>query len=338
MDDKSVVELLRNKNEEADFDSMLKSSLGGYTKKSVVEYITNLKREQQKAVSTFNKTYQSLNDEKEKLSDQISALNEKLRKSDAEYRSLSEAIDAQNGDDDERNLTHKLMVASAQMNVLKQEKDDVEATVKSKDVELRRLTAIIDEKDKEIEIAGKNLQVTNESLAAAKIEAAETRAQISELANTLDGLRKENNFLENIVSEGAIAKLNEKIENLLSDITKQSELILNKDREIASLNEAVASLSAESAALMSANAQLRQVNEEITVQNSKLAAANTEILNQLKSAYADKADLFSRMSDLAVDKALLSRKLDSAKARLEIYGYEETVSELAAAEKGSDIK
>lgn len=338
MDDKSVVELLRNKNEEADFDSMLKSSLGGYTKKSVVEYITNLKREQQKAVSTFNKTYQSLNDEKEKLSDQISALNEKLRKSDAEYRSLSEAIDAQNGDDDERNLTHKLMVASAQMNVLKQEKDDVEATVKSKDVELRRLTAIIDEKDKEIEIAGKNLQVTNESLAAAKIEAAETRAQISELANTLDGLRKENNFLENIVSEGAIAKLNEKIENLLSDITKQSELILNKDREIASLNEAVASLSAESAALMSANAQLRQVNEEITVQNSKLAAANTEILNQLKSAYADKADLFSRMSDLAVDKALLSRKLDSAKARLEIYGYEETISELAAAEKGSDIK
>lgn len=338
MEDKSVVELLRNKNEEADFDSMLKTTLGGYNKKSVVEYITNLKKEQQKAVNTFNKTYQSLIDEKEKLTDQISALNEKLRKSDAEYRSLTEAIDASHDDEDEKNLTHKLMTLSAQINVLKQEKNDVEASVKDKDIEVRKLSAVIKEKDKEIEVAGKNLQVTNESLAAAKIEAAEARAQISELANSLDGIRKENKFLENIVSEGAIAKLNEKIENLLSDITKQSELIVNKDREIKSLNEAVATLTSESAALMSANAQLRQVNEEIIIQNEKLSAANNEILNQLKSAYSEKAELFSQMSDLAVEKALLSRKLDAANARLEILGYEEKVSELAVAEKGSDKK
>ena len=50
----NLVEMLREKTEEADLNSILKSTLGGYSRKSVQEYITILRQQQSDMKLSFS--------------------------------------------------------------------------------------------------------------------------------------------------------------------------------------------------------------------------------------------------------------------------------------------
>ena len=52
----NLVKSLREKTEEADLDTILKTTLGGYTRKSVREYISILRRQQYDSSSPFPKS------------------------------------------------------------------------------------------------------------------------------------------------------------------------------------------------------------------------------------------------------------------------------------------
>ena len=43
-EEKNIVEMIRDKSEEADLNQLLKSSFGGYTKKSVQEYLSRVRK------------------------------------------------------------------------------------------------------------------------------------------------------------------------------------------------------------------------------------------------------------------------------------------------------
>ena len=316
MDDKqSVVGLIRGRTEEEDLDKILKSNMGGYTKKSVADYVNGIKKEQQKATVTFNKNMQSVLDEKEKLAAKIDSLNEKLTKKEAEYCSLSDVVNSFGGEAAD-NLSQSVTELIAKNSVLEQDKTDLSAKLMSEEVEQKRLKAALDDKTSQLETANKSIQVHKAGQAETQKEVDAARKEIATLTNTMDKLRKENDFLNEMVSEGRIAKLNEEIENLKRDVQKVSVILSKKERENESLNNFVSSMTEESATVSRANDKLRQVNDDTMLQNEKLLEANKLLVEQLKGAYSELVEAYAQKSDIAVEKAMLMRKLDSANVKL----------------------
>ena len=63
----NLVKTLREKTEEADLDTVLKTSFGGYTRKSVREYIAVLRQQQRDMQQSFLEELQLYQDERERL-------------------------------------------------------------------------------------------------------------------------------------------------------------------------------------------------------------------------------------------------------------------------------
>lgn len=67
----NLVKTLREKTEEADLDTILKTTLGGYSRKSVREYISILRRQQHDLQKSFAEEKQAYQAERERLSTQL---------------------------------------------------------------------------------------------------------------------------------------------------------------------------------------------------------------------------------------------------------------------------
>lgn len=67
----NLVKSLREKTEEADLDTILKTTLGGYSRKSVREYISMMRRQQYDLQSSFAEEKQMYQAERERLADEL---------------------------------------------------------------------------------------------------------------------------------------------------------------------------------------------------------------------------------------------------------------------------
>ena len=124
-DEINIVEMLRTKTEEADMNSYLKSSFGGYTKKSVLDYLAILRKQQQTMVENFNRDLQTILEEKESIKKSNSALQTKLNKIESEYKNLSDAMLSSRLDDQaisEQDIPALLGMAAALEEELKKSK------------------------------------------------------------------------------------------------------------------------------------------------------------------------------------------------------------------------
>lgn len=71
----NLVKSLREKTEEADLDTILKTTLGGYTRKSVREYISLLRRQQYDMQQSFSQELQLSQTERERLACELEEAN-----------------------------------------------------------------------------------------------------------------------------------------------------------------------------------------------------------------------------------------------------------------------
>lgn len=71
----NLVKTLREKTEEADLDTILKTTLGGYTRKSVREYVSMLRRQQYDMQQSFSEELQLSQTERERLAWELNEAN-----------------------------------------------------------------------------------------------------------------------------------------------------------------------------------------------------------------------------------------------------------------------
>lgn len=71
----NLVKTLREKTEEADLDTILKTTLGGYSRKSVREYISMLRRQQYDMQQSFSEELQLTQTERERLAFELDEAN-----------------------------------------------------------------------------------------------------------------------------------------------------------------------------------------------------------------------------------------------------------------------
>ncbi|MEL7655750.1 MAG: hypothetical protein AAGU75_07565, partial [Bacillota bacterium] len=227
-----LIEQLRGMTEEIDFNHFLKKTFGGYTKKSVLDYLSMLRKQQQSTSETFYKNLQLLFHEKENLQNTIKKLQARLQKVESEYRNLTEAM--QNYHPENKELTLSNMISLQNMVNTKEEEikriQHEKGLLESRQEQLEKTNL---ELIKKVELASNENSAQKEMLKTLKQELKKQYDISSDLSNQLEIERDENKFLKGKASETQVFQLAQKINDLTEQLALQSELIAIKNEEMA---------------------------------------------------------------------------------------------------------
>ena len=311
----SIVEALRSKIEESEIKQYLKSTLGGYTKQSVMDYVNMLRKNQQSIAETFFHNQQALFDEKENLKKANTALKTRLNQVEDEYKALADSVHIYKLDDEE--ITAE-SVAALRINIveLEDELNRGESEKNSLEKQIEHLNIEINDLKLKLEQSAQEKRSLKEILRAELEKFNNQKALISLLACTIEDKDEEIKFLNALISEGQIASLKEKISELIEQLETQAEMIQNYNCENELKSQIIETLNQENAVLKHRISDLQKSFEEINNQNSKYIAANTALTDQLESEYKKTINLIKERSAVTIDKLSVARKLDEANTKI----------------------
>lgn len=314
-EEKNIVEMIRDKSEEADLNQILKSSFGGFTKKSVQEYLSRIRKQQHTTKETFQKNLQTLFEEKESLRKSNESLIARNNKLSAEYDNLSEALkdikmeESQYTAKDVLNLKSTIVSLEEKAKVIFGEKKSLEKKFQQLSYTIEDLTA--------------NLQRSKEETAAQKemlkVERQETKVQrnmVAELSRQLEEEKMEVKYLKSTMTEGKFANLNSKINELHEQLNAQTDIIekLNssnktKDKTVDILNDEIAGLKQRMSSLI-------QSLQSSNLQNDKLLVANDLLKTQMEEEYKKSIKLINEKANIAVEKIAVQNNLSAIESKL----------------------
>ncbi len=313
--DISIVEALRAKTEQEDIRQYLKSTWGGYTKASVLEYLNSLRKQQQMTAETFSHNQQVLFMEKENLKRSNDALKLKFERLETEYRNLSESLRSHGmnvtGENPEDTVDLKCSITALEEELGKSSQD------KSKlEKQLEQQKSVIEDYALKLRQAAQETLSVQTMLKAEMLESKKQRGAVLRLTNDLEEKDSEIELLKAMVSEGQLASLREKIANLTQQLKAQSEYLSGCNEEKKARTKEIEELGGECETLKLTVANLSNNLEELNLRNDKLLLANRSLSYQLEREYERSLELIQEKSSITAEKLLAARKLDEAGSKL----------------------
>lgn len=311
----NIVNLLREKTEEVDFDSILKTSMGRYTKKSVFEYLAQVKQQEQNMKEHYNQEIRQLLDAKEKLQVENEVLKNRTLKAETDYQSIFEQLSEKDNGEWSAGGMVKLKQEYA---LLSKNKDKWIEKIKDDEKVIERYKILIDQEKKETQKAQLDVKTNRVLLSDLRKQNEEQRKTISRQTCEITRLQNEVKYLRKIVSDGNVAELNAKIDELLTSAELLQNEILLRDREIESKEKRIASLTLQEKTNYENLEKLRESVKQTQENNEKLEGENENISKQLEEYMAKCIELYRLNSSLKVGSAILQRKLDAEKLKKQI--------------------
>lgn len=314
-DNINVVEMLREKTEEQDLDSVLTSTFGGYTKKSVQDYLLLVKKQQQQSQETFSKNLQTLFEEKESLRRNNETLVARLNKLSAEYDNMSESLknikidDSEYTEQDVIPLKNRILSLEEQIKVTERENYSLER-------KKERLNNDINELTLKLEQSIKEAQAQKEMLKAEKNESKKQRDTVADISRMLEEEKNEVKYLKGIMTEGNFAELNLKISELSVQLSYQTEILEKLNADIKFKDSAIDSLNDEVALLKQKLSSTTKLLQDTNTQNDKLLVSNEALKYQLQEEYKKSIELINEKSNFAIDRLIAEKNLNEAEAKL----------------------
>ena len=327
----SIVEALRSKTEESDIKQYLKSTLGGYTKSSVLEYLNLLRKQQQSMAETFSRNQQVLYDEKENLKKANEALKTRLVQIEAEYQELSQSLRLHELGNEEISardvvaLKNKISALEDELNKSEIEKSRLEKQIEHQQTTLDDFSLKLNQSDQE------KLSI-REILKAEMMKSKNLNTVISRLSGTIEEKDEEIKFLNALVCEGQLAKLTEKVNELTAQLSSQAEMLETYNRENVLKAQTIETLSQEKDDISARNTELTKNVDEMKEQSGKHLAANQALTEQLENEYKKSIALIKEKSSITMDKLSAAGRLDEANSKimmLELQLKKQTASENA---------
>lgn len=314
-EEKNIVEMIRDKSEEADLNQLLKSSFGGYSKKSVQEYLSRVRKQQQSTKETFQKNLQTLFEEKESLRKSNESLIARNNKLSAEYDNLSESLksikleESQYSAKDVLNLKSNIVSLEEEAKVLQGEK-------MSLDKKIQQLTHTIDDLNLNLQRSKEETVAQKEMLKVERQETKKQRDMVADFSRQLEEEKMEVKYLKSTMTEGKFADLNSKVNELHEQLTNQTEVIekLNssnktKDKTIDILNDEIAGLKQRLSSMI-------QTLQSSNLHNDKLLVTNDLLKTQLEEEYKKSINLINEKANIAVEKIAVQNNLSAAESKL----------------------
>ncbi len=311
----NIVEELRLKTEQSDMSQFLKSFFGGYSKASVHEYLSVLRKQQQAMSETFSKNQQLLFDEKEKLRKENESLKRSLDVAVTEYDNLKRSFKLIELEDGEGKASD-LPAFKKRISVYEEELEKLGIENNLLSNRLAQKSKAYEELSEKIAAFDEEKRAVTEMLRAEMLELKNQRFLVSKLNAAIEERDTEIEALSALMSEGEIAKRNETIARLNELLKEQNELLEKYTEEKEANSRTIYALGDENEALRNHIARLTEAMEELTRQNDKLSYTAKLLTEQLEAEYRETLSLIKEKSALAVEKTAVSRKLEETNSRM----------------------
>jgi chromosome segregation ATPase len=312
------VQLLRSKTEENDLKQVLKTSMGGYTKQSVSDYLAILRKNQQSMAETFYENQQLLYLEKEKLRIDNERLLANLNELDAKYLDLSSQVCAppeMSNKEAEEEL--------ARLN-------DTIASLNRTIIALQETVSTLTAQNNQLREEMQGMTPTSPELGHG--QDGELRAQIESLEMELqEGVA----FLETLTAENEELKV--KLELAEQEAETRKSLLMSNDNEAEQIRGRISELSAqlENQSQTLSNERILWETEKATFENEKrkleeqlVLAKQTRANGAMAQRSTQDLDLLMKVNELTEQLALQTDLVASENTERTIR--EETIRSLTA--------
>lgn len=313
--DASIVEALRTKVGETDIKQYLKSTLGGYTKSSVLDYLNLLRKQQLSTQGTFVRNQQLLFDEKENLRKANDALKAKLTRAENNYSELSDSIKVHEIGNSELTAAD----ISALKSKISELEDELNKSVSDKKLlekQLEHRKSSCDDLAQKLESSEREKLSLKELIKAEVQKEKELGSVISKLSGTVAERDEEIGFLSSLVSEGRVAELTSKVRELMEQLAMQGEMLFTFNSENSLKQQTIEALEGENETLKARVAELSRNSEELSRQSIKHLAACKALTEQLESEYKRSISLIKERSALTMARLEAVKKLDETDSKL----------------------
>ncbi|MDD3874709.1 MAG: hypothetical protein PHE01_11125 [Methanosarcina sp.] len=308
---------LREKAEETDINQFLKITFGGYTKKSVLQYLTHLRKQQQATADTFERNLQLLFEEKENLIKSKEMLQARLLKTDAEYQNLKEALQANQMQGKDYKLSDILSLKD-RISALEEEGKQHLNEKKS----LMRKLDHLNNTNEELQIKLEQIEVEKtaqmELFNAQKLETGKQRDLVYELTSQLETEKDEINYLTQLLSEREYNQSAEKVKELTNQLAIQSEIIAKQSEELSSKEEIIARFNDEMEVLNKRVYTLTRAVEYCNQQNDKLSQTNRVFMARLEEEYKKQIELIREKAEHNLERIVALKKLNEADSKISL--------------------
>gem|GEM_PF-2413225 len=300
-----------------DVDKKLKASVGGYTKKSVIQYLETIKKQHHSTENSLKLSVQTLFDEKEKLTEYCEKLKGKIDKHKNDNKVLADKVASQMVENMDSKIedfsSYKSIIKALQHDVKELENKLFKSTMENKSLEDKLV-----EKEKEISQKDQSSQLLSEIIAETKKETEAEKEKSSELSVIVSQLKDEIVYFKEIVSAGKISELNIKIDELSAMVDVQNAIVEKRSQEIETKNITIETVTLQNDVLNKTITNLTENIDSLIVQNEKLSAVNKIITQKLEEVQKDIVDEISEKSDIYIEKLILARRLDEALLKLNV--------------------
>ena len=325
--DNNHLNVLRQRTVEEDLNQHLKSAMGGYTKKSVTEYINLLHEQQQKYAETFNNNMQSLLGEKESLKKENDRLVEQRSQLKSDYQTLLDSV--KNTEQEQQGESEDL---KKQLTKLTSEKSHLEDEINKLDTRIKQMENDLSQAKSDLQEAQHTAQNQNppqelldklsilehenkDLLDTEKQQQSRIEKLESDLSATISDLQKAQHSAQN---QNPPQELLDK----LSILEHENKDLLDTEKQQQNrIEELENNLSATISDLKRAQSEAsnRQPSQEIMFKLAKLDNENRELINAGKQ---QKACVERLEKDLSVAISDLEKARQDVKTQSELLSYE----------------
>lgn len=282
----SFVSSLRDITEEGNLDTILKSSLGGYTKKSVQDYLAVIKNQQKTLKEAYLAELARVQAERDAQNAEIEALKQKLQNAENACRAEYEAQIAQ---------MHE------EYDALEKDMDEAISRIQEDEIKLSQSRT-----------NGVMLDSANDKIAGLTALAESRAEEIEQLKAS------EKQLLEELAQEKN-SDLKNQVEKLLADIDALNNEIIIRDSELQNRSKRLESLLKQEE---NNHALLDRLQGELSSsleQNEWLESENNALGQRLKEQMEESIAYSRENSRLKSAVNILQRKLDSVQLKLNAY-------------------
>ncbi|MGN0267463.1 MAG: hypothetical protein ACI4D7_07290 [Lachnospiraceae bacterium] len=312
--EKEVIDFLRDRAEE-NLDDVLKSSMGGYTKKSVQDYVSQLRRQQQTAGRRFNEDMKNVLAEKEALKEELTRMKARLSSKEAQYLALSESLQEYRQAEEENSVEN---LVDLKRQLAKQE-DTISTLSAEKQLLIQKQSQAeqnVKELKKELEQKAQEHSLTKELFHEEKKKNKQTIQQMQEVSSRLTIAQDEIAFLKGQLTEGEVAKLKANVGKLQNELKVQQELLEQRKKELNMREQQIQSDAKQLdmkdnqvKRLREKNEKLQQIVDQMTEENQQLEAYQQELTEKLQEEFQKNLDMLHAKSKLQLENLKMSQKL-----------------------------
>lgn len=306
----NILDMLREKSEEGDLNSILKPYIGGYTKKSVQEYLAFVRKQQQSLKETYAAELQRLQDEKSGLQTRAASLKEQVLGMEAEYETKLEA-----------QVAEQTAHWQAEVAALEKDMDEAVTRIKSDEEKIQRYEAELAAQKQKTEQVKQSVATCRVMLDTANGKISELTGQISAQAEEIARLQEVEQSLREALAEDKVSQLNAQVQELISDTEQLREEIAIRDRELENRARRLETLTRQE---QNHHRDLEKLQSDLQAQreqNEWMDSENGELGRRLQAQMEQSIQTTRENSRLKTANAILQRKLDAAQLKWQLQDF-----------------